>query len=98
METSTSKRRVYSSEQQSSTLSDAASKTNLADLQKGLPPGKKLVEGRNYMVRKSKKRKEYWLDFIEYLEEGSLRSECSEKESDHLMINNFPTTLTLLLY
>ncbi|CAH9050381.1 unnamed protein product [Cuscuta europaea] len=75
METSTSKRRVYSSEQQSSTLSDAASKTNLADLQKGLPPGKKLVEGRNYMVRKSKKRKEYWLDFIEYLEEGSLRSE-----------------------
>ena len=58
------------------TLSDAASRTDLDDLCKCLILEKKLVEGRKYLVRKSKRNAQYWDFYIEYLEDGKLRAEC----------------------
>ena len=77
MASSQSKRSaVYSSDQTAQTLSDAASRTNIEELRKSLPPDKKLMEGRQYLVRKSKRKAAYWEHYLEYLENGKLRAEC----------------------
>ena len=77
MASSQSKRpAVYSSDQTAQTLSDAASRTNIEELRKSLPPDKKLMEGRQYLVRKSKRKAAYWEHYLEYLENGKLRAEC----------------------
>ena len=71
MESSQSKRptTIYSLDQTAQTLSDADSRTNIEELLKSLPPDKKQMEGRQYLVRKSKRKVAYWEHYLEYLED-----------------------------
>uniref|UniRef100_A0A803LLN9 Transposase n=1 Tax=Chenopodium quinoa TaxID=63459 RepID=A0A803LLN9_CHEQI len=55
---------------------DAVSRTDIEELRKSLPPDKKLTEGRQYLVRKSKRKAPYREYYIEYLDDGKLRAEC----------------------
>ncbi|XP_021733209.1 uncharacterized protein LOC110700026 isoform X2 [Chenopodium quinoa] len=78
MASSQSKRApIYSSDQTAHTLSDASNNTNIDLLRQSLPPDKTLTEGRKYLVRtKTKRKAEYWKNYIEYLDDdGKLRAE-----------------------
>uniref|UniRef100_A0A803MP14 Uncharacterized protein n=1 Tax=Chenopodium quinoa TaxID=63459 RepID=A0A803MP14_CHEQI len=57
-------------------LMDAVSRTDIEELRKSLPPNKKLTEGRQYLVRKRKRKAPYWEYYIEYVDDGKLRVEC----------------------
>ena len=57
---------------------DANTNTMVLDfeeLSKKLPPDKLLTEGRQYVVRKTKRIGEYWIHFINYFENDLLRCE-----------------------
>ncbi|XP_021846531.1 zinc finger BED domain-containing protein RICESLEEPER 2-like [Spinacia oleracea] len=43
---------------------------------KSVPLEKKLTEGREYVVRKGKKKATFWDYYIEYIEDGTIRAEC----------------------